>query len=805
MSTTTGSNGADTIEGGDGSDIINSGAGADIIDGGSGSDRLNGGSGTDTLIYKLSDAQAGDKDIYTGGSGIDTVRIVMNYEQFVAYKSQLDAYYAKLAEITNAKTGEVSNGSASDYTFTFGSSTLTVQMIEKIAVFVGEYQVNLAGNDVPIVFNASNAVLEDGLVGGQLTAIDFDLETPVFAVVGTAPAGLTLNADGSYSFDASSYDYLKAGEPLVLTVPFTASDASSTSAPANLVITITGTNDVPVANAAVAAVLEDHTIMGNVTATDADFGETATLSYALVDTAPEGLTFNADGSYSFDASSYDYLKAGEPLVLTVPFTASDATSPSAPANLVITITGTNDVPVANAAVASVFEDAMTTGSVTATDADAGETATLSYALVDAAPTGLTFNPTGSYSFDASSYDYLKEGQKLVLTVPFTASDAASTSDPANLVITITGTNDVVMLADTINPAAVVELADASAQNLAPISGTFAVSDADIGDVLTTTVGAAVVQLNGTTISSGFPAALTAAGAFTVLAPASSNGGTQSIGYTYDPAAANLDFLNAGQSLTVSYAVTVSDGISSSTQDVTFTITGTAEAVAVADRNDFDNLVTATTPVTIDDNGNTESTFYGSTQNDSIFAGNGVDTIYGGAGDDLLNGESGIDTIYGGSGNDIITGGQDVDRIFGGSGNDIINGNTQADVIYGGLDSDTITGEAGSDRFVFNVQDLGSTDRIRDFTATGGEADIVDVSDLLIGYGNVNSASNAGLFINLTAVSETIGGSTVNSTLLSVDRDGAGSAYGFQEVVVLQGVSGFSLSSLLDSGRIDAII
>ena len=209
-------------------------------------------------------------------------------------------------------------------------------------------------------------------------------------------------------------------------------------------ITITGTNDVPVAQAAVAAVAEDAIVNGNVTATDADAGETATLSFALVNAAPAGLTFNPNGSYSFDASSYDSLNVGEQLVLTIPFTATDENgATSASADLVITITGTNDVPVAQAAVAAVAEDAIVNGNVTATDADAGETATLSFALVNAAPAGLTFNPNGSYSFDASSYDSLNVGEQLVLTIPFTATDEnGATSAPANLVITITGTNDV---------------------------------------------------------------------------------------------------------------------------------------------------------------------------------------------------------------------------------------------------------------------------------------------------------------------------------------------------------------------------
>jgi hypothetical protein len=58
----------------------------------------------------------------------------------------------------------------------------------------------------------------------------------------------------------------------------------------------------------------------------------------------------------------------------------------------------------------------------------------------------------------------------------------------------------------------------------------------------------------------------------------SNGGSVNVGYVYDPAPANLDFLAAGQQLTITYTVKVNDGSAdSNTQNVTFTITGTNDA------------------------------------------------------------------------------------------------------------------------------------------------------------------------------------------------------------------------------------
>ncbi|MDO9207007.1 MAG: Ig-like domain-containing protein, partial [Sulfuricurvum sp.] len=127
---------------------------------------------------------------------------------------------------------------------------------------------------------------------------------------------------------------------------YSVSDGNGGTNTYSVLVSVTAVNDIPVAQAAVNAVDEDATITGNVAATDVDAGETATLTYALVNTAPTGLTFNTDGSYSFDASSYDSLTVGESLVLTIPYTATDVSNAtSALADLVITITGSNDQPV----------------------------------------------------------------------------------------------------------------------------------------------------------------------------------------------------------------------------------------------------------------------------------------------------------------------------------------------------------------------------------------------------------------------------------------------------------------------------
>ena len=70
---------------------------------------------------------------------------------------------------------------------------------------------------------------------------------------------------------------------------------------------------------------------------------------------------------------------------------------------------------------------------------------------------------------------------------------------------------------------------------------------------------------------------------------------------------------------------------------------------------------------------------------------------------------------------------DADVLDGGDGDDILDGYYGDDILVGGNGNDTLTGGGGSDRFVLD----SDTDTITDFSIN--EGDILDVSNLLIGY------------------------------------------------------------------------
>jgi len=82
--------------------------------------------------------------------------------------------------------------------------------------------------------------------------------------------------------------------------------------------------------------------------------------------------------------------------------------------------------------------------------------------------------------------------------------------------------------------------------------------------------------------------------------------------------------------------------------------------------------------------------------DDLKGGDGDDTLYGGADDDKLDGEDDNDFLDGGSGDDELKGGKGDDTLLGGAGEDKLEGEDGNDILYGGADDDEIKGGKGND-------------------------------------------------------------------------------------------------------------
>ena len=165
------------------------------------------------------------------------------------------------------------------------------------------------------------------------------------AVPGTYGSfSLTSSGAWSYSLNNAAANVQALPATASVTDSFTITTADGTTR--TVIVTVNGTNDAPLAVGAAFSVAEDAPVVtGSVSATDVDAN--AVLSFALNGAPPAGLSFNPNGTYSFDPSNaaYQSLGAGQSRLLTVPFTVTDDQGATSTRNLLITVTGTNDAPV----------------------------------------------------------------------------------------------------------------------------------------------------------------------------------------------------------------------------------------------------------------------------------------------------------------------------------------------------------------------------------------------------------------------------------------------------------------------------
>lgn len=119
--------------------------------------------------------------------------------------------------------------------------------------------------------------------------------------------------------------------------------------------------------------------------------------------------------------------------------------------------------------------------------------------------------------------------------------------------------------------------------LGSVTGTLTATDAHIGDTLTASVlGAATVEYNGST---SLPADADVSSLIAVSAisfdSVTTNGGPEVLSWSYNPGAA-VDFLNPGDTLTITYIAQINDGSGSvGSQPLTITLVGDSGALTVA--------------------------------------------------------------------------------------------------------------------------------------------------------------------------------------------------------------------------------
>ncbi|WP_156146681.1 VCBS domain-containing protein, partial [Salinivibrio sp. KP-1] len=319
-------------------------------------------------------------------------------------------------------------------------------------------------DDLPEVTGSFTGSVTEGDVGdtavtatGTIAISDVDGDdNPTFADVTQAGTYGSLElVDGAwtYTLDQSSVQNLDAGDEVTDTITLTASDNTQQ----NIVITITGTDDLPeVTGSFTGSVTEGDvgdtavTATGTIAISDVDGDDNPTFA-DVTQAGTYGSLELVDGAwtYTLDQSSVQDLDAGDEVTDTITLTASDNTQQ----DIVITITGTDDLPeVTGSFTGSVTEgdegDAATaTGTIAISDVDGDDAPT----FADSTETGTygsleLVNGNWTYTLDQSAVQDLDAGDQVTDTITLTASD----NTQQDIVITITGTNDAPTLAQAVS-------------------------------------------------------------------------------------------------------------------------------------------------------------------------------------------------------------------------------------------------------------------------------------------------------------------------------------------------------------------
>lgn len=323
-------------------------------------------------------------------------------------------------------------------------------------------------------------------------------------------------------------------------------------------------------------------------------------------------------TFSAPDLAFDYLAAGQHLDITYTVQLDDHAGGVTTQNVVVTVVGTNDKPVylRGPEVAHLAEDQNVSpaGNLTAqgdlhfADVDLLDTHTVSTTVSAAVSGGGTIplsNAALLAAFTTSMEDstghvlgevdwhfalannltsFIGAGQTLTLTYHVAVNDPSGGTASQDVTITILGDNHPVVITSGPESASVAELAATTGSAIVDTTatvpaGTLNFSDPDINDTHSVAVSLGSETWSG---GSNIPAATQAdlLAAVTTTLHDSTGSGTGSVDWNFGIPDKDLDFLAAGETLTVNYNVKVSDAATSSTQTVSVTITGANDPVAI---------------------------------------------------------------------------------------------------------------------------------------------------------------------------------------------------------------------------------
>ena len=309
------------------------------------------------------------------------------------------------------KNGKVQTKSADPYSFQIDSYTPTPSMTEIGGVLSGQVEPG-----AQIIVYRGGAIFDDTILANANGDWSLDL------------GGVT------GSFTAEAID--AAGNKSALSGPY-----------------VVGTSNSPasISGDYIGAVIEDVSLSdsGSLTVIDTDAGEDALQAMvgAVGDNGYGSFNIQAGGTWTYTLdnglSVVQSLGEGATLEDTITVLSADG---SASQVITVTITGTNDEPIITGNfIGAVTEDGTLTtgGTVTVTDADAGESSL--QAVIGAGDRGYgTFDvqANGSWTYELDNSNIAVQALALGATLTDTIIVNTADGTPTAITVTITGTNDV---------------------------------------------------------------------------------------------------------------------------------------------------------------------------------------------------------------------------------------------------------------------------------------------------------------------------------------------------------------------------
>ena len=288
---------------------------------------------------------------------------------------------------------------------------------------------------------------------------------------------------------------------------------------------------------------------GTLTIADTDAGQASFAAQAATAGSFGTFTLDAAGAWTYALNNatpaVQALGAGQTLTETFSVAALDGTTSS----VTVTINGSNDAAVLSSGSGVVAEDgALTTGgTLTISDADAGQASFAAQAATAGSFGTFTLDAAGAWTYAlnnaAPAVQALGAGQTLTETFSVATLDGTTSS----VTVTINGSNDAAVLSS--GSGVVAE------DGALTTGGTLTIADTDAGQ--------ASFAPQAATAGSFGTFTLDAAGAWT---------------YALNNAAPAVQALGAGQTLTETFSVSALDGTTSS---VTVTINGSNDAAVLS--------------------------------------------------------------------------------------------------------------------------------------------------------------------------------------------------------------------------------